>query len=103
MCKIDFSTTFLNKSFPHWLYNVLFVYSDVIYAIVSLLQDERNNTCFTRLYSGVRMVNVVNIIVFSIQPFKHISMSRSVFSYQATMNDRTVRVLLPRTERGAVA
>ena len=42
MCKIDFSTTFLNKSFPHWLYDVLFVYGDVVYAIVSFLQDERN-------------------------------------------------------------
>ena len=48
MCKIDFSTTFLNKSFPHWLYDVLFVYGDIVYAIVSFLQDERNNTCFTR-------------------------------------------------------
>lgn len=45
MCKIDFSTTFLNKSFPHWLYDVLFVYGDIVYAIVSFLQDERNNTC----------------------------------------------------------
>ena len=35
MCKIDFSTTFLNKSFPHWLYDVLFVYGDIVYAIVS--------------------------------------------------------------------
>ena len=34
MCKIDFSTTFLNKSFPHWLYDVLFVYGDIVYAIV---------------------------------------------------------------------
>ena len=54
MCKIDFSTTFLNKSFPHWLYDVLFVYGDIVYAIVSFLQDERNNTCFTRRHGGIR-------------------------------------------------
>lgn len=53
MCKIDFSTTFLNKSFPHWLYDVLFVYGDIVYAIVSFLQDERNNTCFTRRHGGI--------------------------------------------------
>ena len=100
MCKIDFSTTFLNKSFPHWLYDVLFVYGDIVYAIVSFLQDERNNTCFTRRHGGIRTMNVVNIVIFSIQPFKYISMSWSVFSYEAAMNDRTVRVLLPRTERG---
>ena len=75
MCKIDFSTTFLNKSFPHWLYDVLFVYGDVVYAIVSFLQDERNNTCFTRGHGGIRTMNVVNIVIFSIQPFKYISMS----------------------------
>lgn len=40
MCKIDFSTTFLNKSFPHWLYDMLFVYGDVVYAVISFLQDE---------------------------------------------------------------
>ena len=39
MCKIDFSTTFLNKSFPHWLYDVLFVYGDIVYAIVSFLAE----------------------------------------------------------------
>ena len=73
MCKIDFSTTFLNKSFPHWLYDVLFVYGDIVYAIVSFLQDERNNTCFTRRHGGIRTMNVVNIVIFSIQPFKSVS------------------------------
>lgn len=58
MCKIDFSTTFLNKSFPHWLYDVLFVYGDIVYAIVSFLQDERNNTCFTRRHGGIRTMNI---------------------------------------------
>ena len=58
MCKIDFSTTFLNKSFPHWLYDVLFVYGDIVYAIVSFLQDERNNTCFTRRHGGIRTMNM---------------------------------------------
>ena len=57
MCKIDFSTTFLNKSFPHWLYDVLFVYGNVVYAIVSFLQDERNNTCFTRGH-GLSLIHI---------------------------------------------
>ena len=62
MCKIDFSTTFLNKSFPHWLYDVLFVYGDIVYAIVSFLQDERNNTCFTRRHG----TNVQNRFLYYI-------------------------------------
>ena len=100
MCKIDFSTTFLNKSFPHWLYDVIFVYGDAIYAVISFLQHKRNNTRFTRLHRGVRTMDMIDIIVFSIQPLKHISMSRSVFSYETTMYDRTVRMFLPRTKRG---
>ena len=49
MCKIDFSTTFLNKSFPHWLYDVLFVYGDIAVSYTHLRAHETDSYLVCRL------------------------------------------------------
>ena len=75
MCKIDFY--YISEQITlHWFMDMLFVYGDaVVYAVISFFRMSGTIRVLRGDTVESESMNVVNIVIFSIQTFKYISMS----------------------------
>ena len=78
-------------------YDIIFVCSYAVDAVLSFSYYKRHNAGLTRNDVVSSVVYVIYIVISAIKTFEQISVSRAVFSHYTFVDNRVIRMFGPRS------